>query len=181
MTTIANELVQGDTLSFTTSVPDYLPSAGYTLTYSIRGVANLDLVASPVGTNYQITATSTQTETLPPGKYWWVAYITGNGQRFTVDKGILNVKPDLINLPAGYDGRTPAAIALAQAESALASFQAGGVTKSYTIGDRTMVYQDASQLLAVISYWRARVVKEETADKIANGLGNPRKLHVRFV
>ena len=181
MTTITNQIQQGDTLSFTTSVPAYPPNTGWTLTYSIRGAVNLDLVATVQGSLYQITASSAQTAALTPGTYYWVAYVSGNGQRYTVDRGQLTVTPDLISQAAGYDGRSQARKALDDANTALATWRSSaGRVKSYTIADRTMVFEDASQILTQVHYWKAIVRNEEAAAQIAQGLGNPRKLFTRF-
>ena len=50
----------------------------------------------------------------------------------------------------------------------------------YTIGDRTFKYADLSELRRRESQLKAEVVRERKANMIANGLGDPHNLFVRF-
>jgi len=71
--------------------------------------------------------------------------------------------------------------ALADAEAALANLTSSGQkVKKYQIGTRNAEYYTAPELIAAIRFWRARVLNEKTAQDVANGLGSPRNLHVRF-
>lgn len=180
--TIVNELIAGDTLDFTTSLDGYPASAGWQLKYALRGTAGaIDLTASASGDDYHVQASASTTSAWAPGVYRYVATVTLSGQRYTVAEGSLTVLPDLAQQVAGYDGRSLAEKALADAEAALANFRAsGGRIKSYTIGARTMAFEDSAAILAVINFWKAKVLAEQTPNLLAAGLGNPRKLHVRF-
>jgi hypothetical protein len=57
---------------------------------------------------------------------------------------------------------------------------AGGVAKEYTIGNRNLKKYDMADLLQLESKLKAEVKREQMADLIANGLGNPHNLFVRF-
>ena len=57
---------------------------------------------------------------------------------------------------------------------------AGGVAKEYTIGNRNLKKYDMADLLQLESKLKAEVKREQMADMIANGLGNPHNLFVRF-
>ncbi|MDD5247824.1 MAG: hypothetical protein PHY45_02495, partial [Rhodocyclaceae bacterium] len=118
---------------------------------------------------------------LTPGKYWWTAALTAAGERITAGRGELIIEADLADLTPPYDGRSQAEIALSDAETALASFKAsGGKIKRYTIGSRTMEFQAITDIMQVVSYWRIKVSNEQSRRQIAQGLGDPRKLFVRF-
>lgn len=156
-------------------------SAGYTLTYELRGPVTLTLNAVAQGQGWRTTLGTTASSTLTQGLYSWAAYAKAAGVRITAGTGELTITPDLSAVTGVYDGRSAAEIALAAAELAAATFKStGGLIKSYTIGGRTMQFQDAAQILSIISYWRARVINEQHAKSIANGLGDPRRLLVRF-
>ncbi len=157
-------------------------SADYALTYSLRGPATLDLTGAANGNGWRTSITPTQAAGLPPGAYWWSAALTATGQRITVGRGEFSVAANLASVIApGYDGRSVAEIAMADAEAALANLTASGQRmKSYSIGSRTAQYYTAVELIAAISYWRIRVKNERAASQIAQGLGDPRNLNVRF-
>ena len=181
MNDIVNELIAGDSLSFTVTVDDYPATDGWVLTYSLRGPSVINLVAAASGSSYQVQADTSTTATWLPGDYSWVSYVTKSGQRYTVDRGTLTIRPDLTQAVAGYDGRSQAKKELDDAHAALAGFRASrGRIKKYTIGTRTMEFESIAEILAEISYWKMRVANEDTASSLAAGLGNPRRLQVRF-
>ena len=185
---IFSELLQGDSAAwhddpFTDAQSRTLTSATYTLTYIIAGpiAAPLSIIAASDGPGWKTTLSAANSATLAPGKYWWSAVLTAAGERITAGSGELIIDINLANAGANYDGRTTAEKALADAESALATFRTTrGRTKKYTIGMRTMEFDSAADILAEISFWRMKVNNEQAADKIAQGLGNPRKMFVRF-
>ena len=55
----------------------------------------------------------------------------------------------------------------------------GGV-KEYKIGSRSAKKYDLTELFQLEAKLKAELAREETKEKIANGLGNPRNLFVRF-
>jgi len=158
-------------------------SGAYALAYILAGpiATPLTLTAVADGNGWKTTLTATDSASLVPGKYWWQAVLTRTGERVSAGQGELTITANLGAVTGTFDGRSIAEKALADAETALASFQAsGGKIKRYTIGSRTMEFHALAELLQVISYWRARVLGEQGASQIAQGLGNPRKLFVRF-
>lgn len=180
--TFPNPILAGDTLDFSVAVSDYPASAGWTLTYSLRGASSIDLVASADGDAYRVQATAATTATWIPDKYSYAAVVAKDADRYTVGSGSLTIAADLTQAQAGYDSRSIAEKALADAEAALASYNASrGMVKKYTIGQRSMEFSTSSEILEIINYWRLRVANEGAAASIANGLGNPRRLRVRFV
>jgi FixJ family two-component response regulator len=52
--------------------------------------------------------------------------------------------------------------------------------KAYSIGGRSFTRLDLSELRERESQLKAEVVRERKANMIANGLGNPHSLFVRF-
>lgn len=181
MTDIVNDLIAGDSLDFTTTVDGYPASAGWQLKYAIRGPSAIDLTAAASGDDYHVQASSATTAAWLPGSYSWVSTVSLSGQRYTVGSGTLTIRPDLSQQAAGYDGRSAAKKALDDAENALATFRATrGRTKKYTIGSRSMEFETAADILQEINFWRLKVTNEGAAEQIAQGLGNPKKLFVRF-
>lgn len=157
-------------------------SAAYTLTYELRGPKTLTIAAVAQGQGWRSSILPADADGLLAGTYWWAAILTAPDVRRTVGSGQLTVLANLAGITAdGYDGRTIAQKALADAEAALADLTSSGQkTKKYAIGTRNAEFFTAAELIAAISYWRIRVTNERTAEDIANGKGNPRNLYVRF-
>jgi hypothetical protein len=184
---IPSEIIAGDSDSWkdgawTDTDGTLYQSTGYTLTYALRGPsAAVDLTATPDGTGWKTSLSTATSAGMTAGLWFWAAYITASGVRITAGQGELTVTANLQTATTGYDGRTQAEKALADAETALATFRStAGRIKKYTIGSRTAEYETAAELLQVIQYWRGQVANEQNAKLIAQGLGNPRQMFVRF-
>ena len=82
--------------------------------------------------------------------------------------------------PAALDGRSQAQKDLDAVQAAIRTIVAGGVVRQYTIGNRSLSKYDLTDLLALETKLKADVNREQKAQLIANGLGNPFNLFVRF-
>lgn len=186
--TIPANLTAGDSASWTddpfvASDGTPLDSSKYTLKYELRGTGTpLTLTAVVQGTGWKTSITTVQSAALLAGVWFWVVTLTATGERITVARGEVNVEADVAAVVSPtYDGRSTAEKALSDAELSLANLHASGKkTKKYTIGTRNAEYYTAPELIAAISYWRIRVGNERAAKSIADGLGNPKNLMVRF-
>lgn len=156
-------------------------SSSWALKYAIRGASRLDVTATASGTSWACAITAAQSAALTAGIYVWAAQISLGLERFTIGNGQLVLTPDLSAVTSAYDGRTTARKALDDCEAAMATFNAtGGKVKRYDIAGRSMEFQSIADLMTLHSFWRTKVDAEETTAKLANGLGNPRNLYVRF-
>lgn len=154
-------------------------SSGYTLKYVLAGpiAAPVTLSAVASGSGWQTTLSTGTSTTLAPGIYAWQAQVFATNVRLTLDEGELTVEPDLAAVGANYDGRTLAEIALAQAKVAFSTFsQSGGRVRSYTIGHRSMTFDNLQEVQAQVTFWK----KEVAVEKSIAGGGRDRTLHLRF-
>lgn len=184
---IFSTLPAGDSANWTDdaiALPDgrTADASGWTLRYYLRGPSTLTLTAVPNGAKWATELSAVASAGLGAGLYQWSAIITGgSSERLTVGSGQLRITPDATKLVAGFDARSVAQIALADCEAAMATFNVtGGKVRKYEIGGRTMEFQTIGDLLTLHSFWKAKVMAEQSAASIAQGLGNPRNLYVRF-
>jgi hypothetical protein len=119
-----------------------------------------------------------------PTTYFWQAVATAlvGGANTTLGSGSLTLEPSLAysGTPGAYDGRTQAEKDLEAVQSAIRTLLAGGSTKEYRIGNRTLKRYDLAELIQLEGKLKADVAREKQAEMIANGLGNPRNMFVRF-
>lgn len=157
-------------------------SGQYTLTYNLRGPgAAIDLTAVASGAGWKTSLTTITADTLTAGIYWWAAVLTASGERVTIAQGQLAALAKLSAAGTAFDGRSPAEKAVADAETALSTWKSSnGRVKKYTIGSRSMEFAAVSEIMEILSYWRLRVFNERKARNIADGLGDPSNLYVRF-
>jgi hypothetical protein len=81
--------------------------------------------------------------------------------------------------PGAFDGRSQAQIDLDAVQVAIRTIVSGR-SKQYSIGSRSFTSLDLSELMERESKLKAEVKREQMTDLIANGLGNPHNLFVRF-
>ena len=65
-------------------------------------------------------------------------------------------------------------------QAAIRAIVAGGAVSEYTIGTRTLKKMDMADLVMLESRLKGMVIRDQKAALIANGLGNPTSLYVRF-
>ena len=131
------------------------------------------------GERLRINLSPSVSEGLHPGLAALILRVT-NGDDFqkTTIISRLNVLASPLKEDEAFDAKTEAEICLQQAEAALADYTKGrSKVKSYTIGTRSLTFNDAQELLDLVSYWRKQVYLERCGDRNIN----PRKQLVEFV
>ena len=159
-------------------------SADYTCKYYLRANASgeaKEIVGTAYNDGWEFVITSASTSTMDAGNWWFQARATKTGDEVTLYEGQIEVKAQLTytGTPGAYDGRTQAQIDLDSVQAAIRTI-VSDKAKSYSIGGRSFTRLDLSELRERESQLKAEVVRERKANMIANGLGNPHNLFVRF-
>lgn len=115
---------------------------------------------------------------------WWYRQTTiSNGtDKITINSGRLEVQPSLAyaGTAAAFDGRSQIQTDLEAVQAAIRAIIAGGAVKAYTIGTRQLAKCSLQELMQLEAKLKAELARERKAELIANGLGNPHNLFVRF-
>lgn len=159
-------------------------SSSWTLTYYLRtntASEGATVVGSAYGAGWEFTLTAAASAGLAAGDYYWQAIATSGSDSLTIGAGQLEVLAALeySGTPAAYDGRTQAQQDLDAVQAAIRAI-ISGQAKQYSIGNRSFTKLDLAQLMERESMLKAEVKREQKAALIANGLGNPHNLFVRF-
>lgn len=127
------------------------------------------------------TISATTSGGFDAGQWYWQERITSGATVITLDSGITRVLRSLsyAGSPGAFDGRSQAQQDLEAVQAAIRAIVVKGA-KSYTIGSRRFDAADLGQLMEREAQLKAIVAREQAADKIAQGLGDPRNLFVRF-
>ena len=160
-------------------------SASWTLTTYLR-MNHTHEGATVVGTarsdgGWTMAIAANVTVNLDPGTYYWQSRLTSGATVLPYGQGTLQVLPNLYytGLPAAYDGRSQAEQDLEAVQLAIRELVAKKA-KQYTIGSRSFTGQDLGVLMQREAQLKAIVARERAAEKVAQGLGNPGNLFVRF-
>ena len=162
-----------------------ITSPDWTAKFYLRTNVNLEghtVTGTEYGGGWEFSIAHGDTANFDAGVWYWQFEVTKGAEKFLLGSGQLTVLQTLSytgNNPAALDGRTQAVKDLEDVETAIRAI-ATGRSKEYIIGDRTFKSLD----LAELRKWRADlrniVVREQKAEMMANGLGNPHAMYVRF-
>ena len=160
-----------------------ITSADWTLTYYLRTNTNHEghtVAGTSYGTGWEFTISATDSASFDAGDWFFYGEATKGSEKFTLGNGRLEVLASLAytGQPGAFDGRTAAEKERDDIEAALAKFKDGA--QEYSIGNRTFKRVAMADLQMRLNRLNAIIVRERKAAMIANGLGDPHSLYVRF-
>ena len=189
--TIPSKVRAGDILQWRDSETEdvfgnAITSTEWSVTYYLR-TNTASEAATVTSTAYlsgwQFTVASSVTTNFDAGNWYFQAVAAKSGQETqTILSGQFEVLPSLAysGSATAYDGRSQIRKDLDQVQTAIRTVASGGGVKEYKIGSRSAKKYDLAELFQLEAKLKAELAREETKEKIANGLGNPRNLFVRF-
>lgn len=162
-----------------------ITSSDWTLKYYLRtntASEGATSTGSAYGTGWEFTLSASTTADFDAGNWYWTAVATKDSEVITLGNGSLTVEAALTysGTPGAFDGRTQAQKDLDAVQAAIRAIVDGGVVQEYRIGTRNLKKYDLPDLIQLEGKLKAEVKREQQAELIANGLGNPRNMFVRF-
>lgn len=158
------------------TLADY-PASEWTLAAIIRGPSAINLTAAADGDTFVFTAAAATTTGWGAGLYAYELRATKAGGTVQVDRGQLQVTPDLSTATAGYDPRSENEIALDAIKAVLAK-RASLDQERYRINNRELYRTSIADLLRLKGYYAGLVRQEKACAKGRKTFGRP--VYVRF-
>lgn len=182
------EITAKTTVKWEKDLSDHYPASTWTLKYYFRlengtGAGNdaLDKTAAQDTDDLDIFAvTLSSTDTAKTvGRWVWQAYVEKSGERYRVDAGSFELKQNLLDVTATYDGRSHAKTMLDAIESVLEGRAAYSDLELDHHGRRvrSMTHKE---LIEARDYYRARYAEEQAKEKRDNGQATGRRILTRF-
>lgn len=158
-------------------IVDYLPER-FSLVWQFSDGTNVFSVLSVADQSDYVTALEPeQTAPLQKALYYQVFIQDQELNRRGIFSGSIKVVP---LAEEAFNGRSTAQELLDLVEAAIKTILAGGAVQSYSIKGRNLSRMSMGELVALRSSLKIEAARERSAEAIANGLGDPRKLFVRF-
>lgn len=182
---IPDKVTKGDYLAWidhptTDNLGNTLDSTSWTLKYALRGASELTLTASAEGSGWKTEISTAQSGALTVGVYYWQAFVVHvDNRKITLGNGRIEVLAGLDTISGAYDGRSQIRKDLDSVQAAIRSLVSGGI-QEYTIGNRSFRKIDLGELRALESKLKFDLNKEERAERMKAGLGDPFNTYVRF-
>lgn len=186
---IPSVLTSGDSVSWdddpsSDNLGNPVDSSSWTLKYDFRqqGVANISVTASAQVTGWRTSLTAAQSGLWAAGVVYWQAYAVKGSDRVTLGAGQLTIAQDVAGSSADGAGefRSQTEQDLAAVQGAIRAIITGGAVAEYSIGGRSLRKIPLNDLTAYEGILKARLFREQKAQRIANGLGNPSNIYIRF-
>jgi hypothetical protein len=183
-TTEPSDIIAGDRIAWKRSDLDSdYPIASYSLNYSARlenaGSTEIEITATESGSDYIVEVGQATTAAYTAGVYHWQAYIirTSDSERITVDSGTWEVKAN--RDAATTDPRNHVKKVLDSIEATIEG-RASKDQESYSIAGRSLGRTPIADLILLRDKYRAEYVREQRAERVANGLGHSGIIKTRF-
>jgi hypothetical protein len=179
------ELIAGDTWEWTETLADY-PASEWTATWYFQNAGGaFSVVGVADGDAYTASAAASVTASRKPGSYKWRLTVEQSDggdpeiiTRKTVGEGWTTVQPNPAKAGA-VDHRSTARIVLEAIDAYLID-PTNLAASSYSLGGRSLSRWNRADLIVERDKWTQEVRSEEAKAAMANGLGNPRRLYVRW-
>jgi hypothetical protein len=162
-------------------------AGGWSLTTYFRtqatGAGGLTVSGTAVGQAWESTISAASTLAMAVGNWYWQTRAAKGSEAHTLATGSSTVLAALSysGSAASYDGRTQSQIDLEAVQAAIRAVISGGAVRRYMIGSRQLEKFSLAELIELESRLKARVAREQAAERVANGLGNPGSTFVRFI
>ena len=147
--------------------------------------AGVEAQATNTDDGWQVTLTAQTTAAMAAGNWQLQVVSTVGGAPITTGRGSLTVRRSLAfsGAPGAFDDRSQAQIDLDAVDEAIRALTSGA--QEYQIGGlgaggRKVRRADLAELIKWRDRLKADVAREKRAEMIAQGLGDPRRLYVRF-
>ena len=183
-TTEPSDIIAGDRIAWKRSDLDSdYPIASYSLKYSARlenaGSTEIEITATESGSDYIVEVGQSTTAAYTAGVYHWQAYIirTSDSERITVDSGTWEVKAN--RDAATTDPRNHVKKVLDSIEATIEG-RASKDQESYSIAGRSLGRTPIADLILLRDKYRTEYVREQRAERVANGLGHSGIIKTRF-
>lgn len=183
---IPSQITAGDSVSWiddptSDNLGNAIDSSSWTLKYDFRqGSISLSVTAVANGSGWKTSLTAAQSTDFSAGAAYFQAYVTLGSNRITLGSGQITFNDNLAASDVPYDGRTQAKKDLDAVQAAMRAMIAGGAVQEYSIRGRQLRKIPMADLLLMESQLKTQVARENKAQSIANGLGNPHNVFVRF-
>ena len=159
----------------------------HSLTYYLRRNApsgGVTAVGVAYNSGWKVTLSAATTEAMDAGDWYFQAVATNLSDSTVIElgRGSLVVEASLVydHGPDAYDGRSQLQKDLDAVQAAIRTIISGGAVAEYRIGTRNLKRFELTELMELESRLKAQLAREKKAEMIANNLGNPHSLYVRF-
>lgn len=156
---VPSEFRAGDTVRFTRQFGDYPVADSWAAKLTISGASKASVDGTTSGSEFLFTLTAVLTAQLQPGTYTYAITVTLAGARYTVEEGVLAVRPDVQASTAGsLQSHDEKVLALLEAEL---EARAASDHTEYQVDGRSLKRESIETLTAWANKVRGRIARRK--------------------
>lgn len=176
---LPDQITQGDSLEWTATLSDFPSSAGWVVTYALRGNTSVDVTGTDAGGGaWSFALTTTASAGLLPGRYSYAVTASKTGARQTVYMASTTVTPDITSL-SRYDGSSHAA-KMVKAIEALMEGKAEDDVASMSHNGKSLARYPMEELIKLHNHYTRIHATEQARERVRLGLATGRQKITRF-
>jgi len=156
---IPRKIIAGVTFETTARLGRY-PAPAWSLLVAMRGPKAIDIESEPDGSVHRIRVEASDTAEWQPGQYTYVVRVVSDGTVHEIERGSVEIEPDVTQAEDGYDGRSHARRVLDAIEAVIEK-RATKDQERYRINNRELYRTSIEDLLKLRAKYRAIVAREE--------------------
>jgi hypothetical protein len=179
--------VAGDTLKFTKSLGDYLPSVGWVLTYSLVKDGDQEAITATDNGDetHLVNVAATVTAAYSAGIYRWQSYVTKAAERYSIASGTIEAVADFAAATSGLDARAHCKRTLDALEATIegkASKDQAGYSISFGEGgaSRSISRLSFGELIEARKFYKNEYQRLIRQQRVSQGLDSGRTIHIRM-
>jgi hypothetical protein len=133
---IPEKITAGDSVAWKKSLPQYSAADGWALSYALTMAGNqITFTGSAAGADHLIDIAAATSADWTPGEYGFQAYVTKAAERYQIDQGMVQVRPNLAAQSSGF-AALPYCFTVRDAITAVLEMRATESQTSIAVGGR---------------------------------------------
>jgi hypothetical protein len=178
-TTEPESIIAGDSVAWLKTLADYPASAGWVLSYALRGPSKIDIDAAASDDDHLVDIDAADSAAWSAGFYAWTSFVKLDGKRHTISQGAIEVLADPAGIAAGVDQRPHCKKVLDAIEKVLEG-KATRDQQEYEIDGVRISRMDIDKLLRWRTVYRSEWNAYIRANKVKKGGARGNRVLVRF-
>lgn len=148
---IPEAITAGDAVAWKKTFGDYSAADDWVLSYALtKSDAQILITAGADGSDHLVNLVATDTDSWAAGEYGFQAYVTKATERYQVDEGIVEIRPNLVAQTSGYQSLPPCFV-IRDAIEAVFEMRATESETSIAVGGRQISEMSHAELHEALS------------------------------
>jgi hypothetical protein len=166
---IPEKITAGDSVAWKLAFDDYPASAGWALSYALtKSGTQIEITGGADGDDHLVDLAAADTADWSAGEYGYQAYVTKDAERYQVDQGFVEIRPNLATQSGGY-AALPYCFTVRDAIVAVFEARATETQTSIAVGGRQISEMSHAELIDALDWAKKQCEAYKRAQRKKKG------------